>query len=238
MNLNLTEEEIPERNIRDTICLGSSIIFNNVLISGSGIYLDTIMSEFSCDTIVTLNLEVIDKLFPMVEDTFFIDKNGNRAIDLGLVDNSSYDISWFEDDIKVFDGPSFVYPYDDSRVLSLALVDITTKCFQYYDVFVLVETIEDEISIPNIFSPDDNGVNDEMIVHSTLDMDATLSIYDRWGNLVYQDSKLLSAGDLWKTWDGRLDGKHVNPGVFVYYFEGLISSDEKILQSGTVTVIR
>jgi hypothetical protein len=50
-----------------------------------------------------------------------------------------------------------------------------------------------------------------------------ISIYNRWGNLVYQHVQSQDKFD-WKGWDGTMDGKgksKLDPGVYYYVIEAL-----------------
>ncbi|MEI6311555.1 MAG: fibronectin type III domain-containing protein, partial [Bacteroidota bacterium] len=58
LTLNLVVNPIRTSTISQSICSGSTYLFNGVLLGISGTYLDTFTSSTSCDSIVTLNLIV------------------------------------------------------------------------------------------------------------------------------------------------------------------------------------
>jgi len=62
---------------------------------------------------------------------------------------------------------------------------------------------------PNIFSPNNDGVNDLFSMFSLGISDFSMQIYDGWGNLVF------ATNDPNESWDGKHDGKEVNQGVYV-----------------------
>jgi gliding motility-associated-like protein len=62
---------------------------------------------------------------------------------------------------------------------------------------------------PNIFSPNNDGVNDLYSMYSIGINDFSMQIYDSWGNLVFVTN------DPNESWDGKHDGKQVNQGVYV-----------------------
>lgn len=63
-----------------------------------------------------------------------------------------------------------------------------------------------------------------------------LSIYDRWGNLVFLKNNFLpNIPD--EGWDGKFDGREVVPGVYVFIVEYLAPSGKKIL-TGDVTITK
>ena len=72
----------------------------------------------------------------------------------------------------------------------------------------LVEISED-VLLPNVFSPNGDGLNDELEVLSSGLNALTLSIFDRWGNLVFESSQLKLF------WDGRnANGQRMPTGTY------------------------
>ncbi|MBK8506445.1 MAG: gliding motility-associated C-terminal domain-containing protein [Saprospiraceae bacterium] len=68
------------------------------------------------------------------------------------------------------------------------------------------------IFVPNAFTPDGDGINDELQVFTDCDLQSfTLKIFDRWGNLIHQ------SGDQHASWDGRTYGSDSKAtDIFVY----------------------
>jgi gliding motility-associated-like protein len=58
------------------------------------------------------------------------------------------------------------------------------------------------------------------------------SIFDRWGDLIFQTKSLPVA------WDGVFNGKGVGPGVFVYVFQIEKENRETQVLSGDITLVR
>lgn len=75
-----------------------------------------------------------------------------------------------------------------------------------FDVFVS----ESQLLVPNVFTPNGDGVNDEFrVVYRSLS-EFQCWIYNRWGKLVYQWS------DPAKGWDGMIGGRPAAPGAYFY----------------------
>ncbi len=70
----------------------------------------------------------------------------------------------------------------------------------------------DPIRIPNVFTPNGDGVNDEFKIEGDCyRKDYSLTIYNRWGNLLF------SSVDYNETWDGRSKaGSFVSEGIYFY----------------------
>ena len=91
---------------------------------------------------------------------------------------------------------------------------------------------EMHIYVPNVFSPDANGENDVLYVRGKGVESITISIFNRWGQLIFQSSSLDEG------WDGTYGGKPVNAGVFVYVLKGEFSNGDAIDIKGDVTLVK
>lgn len=95
-------------------------------------------------------------------------------------------------------------------------------------------TIASTIDIPNSFSPNDDGTNDTWVIAGAeLFPDATMSIYNRWGNEVFR-SRGYTAVKAWKGTDDK--GQPMADGVYFYVYE-LNDAEEQVFK-GSVTLIR
>ncbi len=99
-----------------------------------------------------------------------------------------------------------------------ACIEITIKCG---DVFV-----------PNAFSPNNDGHNDELMVYGNCIKDLVFRVYDRWGELVFESY------DTSTKWDGKYKGFAVNAGVFIYQLSAKLRSGEVVSKKGNITVIK
>jgi gliding motility-associated-like protein len=92
------------------------------------------------------------------------------------------------------------------------------------------------VAIPNAFSPNGDGINDEWTIFAPSMKKQTVEIYGRWGHRVYlqQVEGLLE----YIRWDGTYLNQPVPEGVFVYKYSGTTISGIETNQVGTVTIIR
>lgn len=65
---------------------------------------------------------------------------------------------------------------------------------------------EPEVVIPNVFTPNNDGVNDWFGITSNVEAEANLVILNRWGNVVYEKRFVTIAGDFMELWDGTSIG--------------------------------
>jgi gliding motility-associated-like protein len=99
-----------------------------------------------------------------------------------------------------------------------ACIDIVIKCG---DVFV-----------PNAFSPNQDGYNDELKVYGNCIEEMVFRIYNRWGELVFESI------DPSNTWDGNFKGEHLNSGVFVYQLVATLSGGKNVTKKGNITILK
>ncbi|MEP6792718.1 MAG: gliding motility-associated C-terminal domain-containing protein, partial [Saprospiraceae bacterium] len=100
-------------------------------------------------------------------------------------------------------------------------------------------SVNRDLFIPNIFSPDGDQINDHFLISSGQGIREIeeLSIYDRWGSLVFQRYHFQS-NDLSSSWDGVLNGKPLNMGVYAYKLEVVFEDNLHETRYGDVTLIR
>jgi len=96
------------------------------------------------------------------------------------------------------------------------------------------------VHIPNVFTPNNDGVNDSFGIHTNLPIHAQLNILNRWGEVVYNFQGNLTPGfnPLWNT--PATDG--------VYFYEVVFTLDDTIVncqlqncrltKEGFITVVR
>jgi len=96
-----------------------------------------------------------------------------------------------------------------------------------------------EIYIPNVFSPNNDGINDRFGLYgsSALQEIVFLRIFDRWGNLVYEQEGIPS-GESSLGWDGRFNGSRAEQGVYVYLFKVLYANTETEIFTGDITLLK
>jgi gliding motility-associated-like protein len=79
-------------------------------------------------------------------------------------------------------------------------------------VFKCIDVMSDpQITIPNLFTPNGDGINDLFLVSAEGITQFEIQFFDRWGDLVF-NSKLIDV-----SWDGKnSNGRKVSDGVYYY----------------------
>ena len=95
------------------------------------------------------------------------------------------------------------------------------------------------IYVPNVFSPNGDGLNDFFTVYGGVAARSirTLKVFNRWGDMVFEGFDL-PLNDEPSGWDGYFKGKLVNPAVFAYFAEVEFIDGVVVLYEGDVTILR
>jgi len=92
------------------------------------------------------------------------------------------------------------------------------------------------INVPNVFTPNGDGLNDYFYPHQYLSSGLTsfqISIFNRWGEMVFQSNSLDGRG-----WDGKLNDVPQPEGVYVYLIEATFKDGQHERHQGNVTLLR
>jgi len=88
------------------------------------------------------------------------------------------------------------------------------------------------IFIPNLFSPNGDGSNEffQVIAKGVVRFD--MSIFNRWGEEVFQSF------DTNQAWDGYYNGKLCLPGVYTYTIKLLYANGRNEKKKGSIMLLR
>lgn len=100
------------------------------------------------------------------------------------------------------------------------------------DTTTVVEVSESALQVPNVFTPNGDGKNDEFRVAYRSLESYECRVYNNWGNLVYHGTN----PD--KGWDGKIRGKDASPGAYFYIIQAKGTDGIKYKKKGDVNLIR
>jgi gliding motility-associated-like protein len=109
-------------------------------------------------------------------------------------------------------------------------------CMAFDTVTVKIDCAESHVSIPNIFTPNHDGVNDVFMIKGIAEI-RHLVIYGRWGEKVFERSNFL-AGDRAACWDGTFRGMESPSGTYVYFVEMECPAGGLFTRKGSVVLVR
>ncbi|MDX1478453.1 MAG: PKD domain-containing protein [Saprospiraceae bacterium] len=157
--------------------------------------------------------------------------------DLGLVPPDQYLISWNPaSGFSCNDCVSPMVTIDSTREIAVHVIDTETGCEARDTTLLRIprRCLDEFIHVPNVFSPNGDGVNDVLPLYSAKHQAIhSFRIYDRWGNQVFETD------DIAIPWDGTFRGEAAPPGVYVYVLDvPCIIDGSSLILSGDVTLIR
>ena len=93
-------------------------------------------------------------------------------------------------------------------------------------------TPEPRLFIPNAFTPNDDGLNEEFKpVLTFTPLEYIFVIRSRWGNTIFKTNDPQAA------WDGHDGGQNVPDGVYMYYIKAIAPGGQVVEKNGKVTVL-
>lgn len=101
-----------------------------------------------------------------------------------------------------------------------------------------VQCQQDQVYIPNAFSPDGDGVNDVFMVRGKgIARVKNFRVFNRFGQVVFEKSNF-DPNDPRSGWDGRINGVPASPDVYVFTAEVLCTAGANFVYKGNVTLFR
>ena len=84
------------------------------------------------------------------------------------------------------------------------------------------------MTIPNVFSPNSDGLNDTWhVTYEAIDV-FNCQIFNRWGKKIYEYDNV----------DGNWDGGDYKEGTYYYVITATGNDDKEYNESGTITLLR
>src|SRR5690606_24711073 len=96
-----------------------------------------------------------------------------------------------------------------------------------------IKCCEQEMFIPNAFTPNGDGLNDEFQLRiDGLSRLVIFEVYNRYGNRVYLQQSPYGK------WDGSMNGKPLDVGTYIYRAVFQCSNGSEIERKGTIDLVR
>lgn len=204
----------------------------------------TYLDKKGCEFTEQFNVPSPDEIiisFPTITSPFEIELGDSTIISTTVAGAlPGYSFEWTPADFFV--NPTALsptlYTFQSGQVM-LTVVD-TNGCTGKATLDIFVDA-DRNVYVPNAFSPDNReGRNDFFAPGVGIDVEKCnyMRVYDRWGELLYERKDFVPDNGLTSGWDGRFDGKLVEPGVYIYVIEIVFKDKKVLLYRGDVTVVR
>ncbi len=214
---------------------------NGVQVSSSETYNTTNLKnedEISCEitgsntcSIPTISNKIKVTVNPLPSVNFaneiIIENDGPKILQPNVSDNA---ISYRWSPTLGLDNPNIKNPRANpefTTVYTLTIVGVG-GCSAQASVKVIVLK---DIFIPNVFSPNGDGKNDQWVIRNIASYTGTkVQIFNRYGQKVFQSDNFISP------WNGMLAGKSLPLGNYYYILD--LANKSKSRYKGSVTILR
>lgn len=187
-------------------------------------------SNGSCKSVDSVTIFVINPVESNLEYSF--DSCSRVFIGSQINATDSNEVTWNfgNGDTRVGKNIRYQYPEGGNYTVH-SFVNPLAPCIDSEAVSIFMPIVDAaKRRIPDAFSPNGDGINDEFQIYFGNLPCAVKSfkIFNRWGQQVFEHQ----TGDA-LSWDGKLNGQFCEPGIYVYYLEG-----ESFKDTGWLALIR
>jgi gliding motility-associated-like protein len=217
-------------------CKGQSFVLpDGSMVSADGSYPVTIQNPAGCDSTITTNLTTVEPVASFVTND--VPSSKDPLVWFANTSSGAGSYSWDFGDgtMSSSASTSHVFPSEVGTTFTVCLIAIATATCS--DTSCAAITIMDaSVHVPNSFTPDGNGINDEFgpTLLTPDPITYEFEVYDRWGHVLFAttDPKLL--------WNGHFaSGDEVPMGVYVWKLSlKYASPKDQYSAVGHVTLLR
>lgn len=142
--------------------------------------------------------------------------------------------TWLVDGVEAGIEPNLTFSFEEAGVYVIELlVTDANGCSGSSSMSFVVGACEFAPVLPNVFSPNDDGVNDRYTFATDCLVNPRLLVYNRWGNLVLEREVNVGA------WSGRgANGEALHEGVYYIVLEYETPLGESKTQTAHVHLVR
>jgi gliding motility-associated-like protein len=194
----------------------------------------SVTTDLGCSNTLLLPEYINIHLMPVAKFSFENDHPDILTPLVKIKDESINGYSWFYDlgdqNISEEQNPAHHYPnsgrYRVQQIVKtdFGCLDTTFREITVKDVFTLY--------IPNSFTPNNDGKNDEFYAIGLGITDFVISIYDRWGNQVFY------ADEINKPWNGMINDQPAKEDTYFYIANAKDIFRKAHSINGQVSVVR
>jgi gliding motility-associated-like protein len=177
-------------------------VFNNPSPAVSGDY-NVIGIVFGCATFpVTTTVEIYPNPQPNLgEEGLFCSDQETFTIDAGVYNSYLWSNGSTSSTIDI----------DEENTYTVTVTD-ENNCIGT-DSILVSDVCPTFVFVPNAFSPNFDGINDKFEVQGRNILSLKMSIYDRWGELIFYSNEMDAS------WDGTFRNQALPDGIYVYVIE-------------------
>jgi gliding motility-associated-like protein len=122
----------------------------------------------------------------------------------------------------------------DNGIYSVTVTD-ANNCKEVKTVqfdALVIDCVSPVIYVPNIFSPNGDGQNDNLYIRGQGIISFDFVIFDRWGEKIFETEEQM------QYWDGTFQGKEMPVGVYAYHLKVTLNDSREINKKGNISLVR
>lgn len=220
-------------------CEGDLFEFFDISTDQAGFYETIIMNEAGCDSLINVDLTMLPQPEELsLDDEFVVELGCPITLTPMDIDPNIDVINWYNSNAELIgEGFSLEYNFVDDTEVTIELISVN-GCVKYQMLQVILDKGNRQLFLPNIFSPNDDRVNDYFSIKPSKSLTALteIRIFDRWGQLVFIKDNI-PISDNMEIWDGYFN-QLVRDGVYVYTMKANYVDGYEEMISGDVTIIK
>lgn len=195
----------------------------------AGLFFTTVKGDFGACGVLTFKDSVVVNAFPKVDlgpdSALCLDGPAIRVSNLNNTNPAGTKLLWSTGattpDINIVHPGIYTLTATLNDCATTERITINKDCYT---------------DIPNVFSPNNDGVNDYFYPRQLLSKGVTafaMTIYNRWGEIIFKTNVADGRG-----WDGKFNGKNQPMGVYIYQMKVLLKNGRMEDYTGNVTLVR
>jgi gliding motility-associated-like protein len=148
--------------------------------------------------------------------------NGNSPAEIGIAYLPSADGDW----LGMAHWNAFQTQWNsmgqtaDATLSNYTFVNKSTWDFTAPGTPYILVNLMDDLVVPNVFTPNGDGINDVFVIDGKAITDFNLTIVNRWGNTIFESN------DINSSWDGTANGTPCIDGTYFYIIKAKSTSND------------
>ena len=213
---------------------GANTILNTFENLAAGTYTVTVTDANGCTVDETFTIEepiLLTANLTADDNSIFVGQTALITLTTSLPGITS--VSW-DPEVPCLDPPCFstIVAPTTTTTYEVTVID-DQGCVATDTITIFVEFVP-EVFFPNAFSPNGDSFNDQFAGVSYNVTDFHMSIFNRYGEMVYEtNSFILGTG-----WDGNFEGEPQEMGTYVWQVTASFNNGDAYQGSGNVILVR
>lgn len=187
----------------------------------------------TCELMLTTSVQV-DELSshkPYVTTSAHALSIGESA-DLKYNGDAGAFVSWSPPTIPLYGYEVKTFPIKNTTYTAIATKGTCSDTFYVKLNAFTAGCLMEDVFVPNTFTPNNDGKNDKLFVRGEKIEQLLFSIYNRWGEKVFETN------DIHQGWDGTYNTSPLDAGVFGWHLKVQCINGGEVFLKGNVSLVR